>query len=479
MPEVVRPSSSVKKWDRETDVLVVGLGCAGACAALEAAAAGVRVLALERTSGGGGTSAMSGGVLYLGGGTPIQEACGFDDSPEEMAKYLLASCGPNPDESKIRPYCEESVSHYHWLTEQGVPFKPAYYADYSGEPPNTDGLVASGSEYAWPFCEIARPAPRGHCPEAEGAAGGFLMQKLVAAVERSSAEIATDARAQLLVQDPDGSIAGVVVRIAGEEHCIRAKRGVILTTGGFINDDAMIEANAPLVRKCKFRVGAEGDDGSGIRMGLGAGGAVIHLDHASISLPIIPPRAAGKGLLVDARGQRFINEDAYYGRLGEYALYRADGRAWLVFDDVTFVRPEHERELAAVGETVDELERELGIPEGALQSTLALYNRYAKEGRDPLHHKAPEYVTPLETPPYGAFDCTTENSLYAAFTLGGLHTNASSEVLTPQGEVIPRLYAAGRATSGLAAPGYSSGLSLGDGSFFGRCAGREAAALRD
>jgi len=159
VPEVVRSARDVSCWDRETDVLVVGFGCAGACAALGAREAGARTLVLERASGGGGTSAMSGGVLYLGGGTPIQQACGFDDDPEEMARYLLASCGPRPDESKIRPYCEQSVAHYHWLTGHGVPFKPVYYPDYSGEPPNSDGLVTSGSEYAWPFCEIAQPAP--------------------------------------------------------------------------------------------------------------------------------------------------------------------------------------------------------------------------------------------------------------------------------------------------------------------------------
>lgn len=477
MAEVVRASRDVKQWDRETDVLVVGLGCAGACATLAAAEAGADVLALERASGGGGTSAMSGGVIYMGGGTPIQRACGFEDSAEEMAKYLLASCGPKPDESKIQPYCEGSVDHYDWITGHGVPFKPVYYPDYSGEPPNSDGLVTSGSEYAWPFRDIAKPAPRGHCPEVDGAAGGFLMQKLVAAVSRSSADVWCDARAQILVKDDDGAILGAVVRSGGEDFHVRARRAVVVTTGGFINDDAMIESNAPLLRKCMFRVGAEGDDGSGIRMGLGAGASAIHLDHASISLPIIPPRAAQKGLLVDAQGQRFINEDSYYGRLGEFALYRADGRAWLIFDDATFVRPKHDRELVAVGDSLDELERELGLPEGSLQSTVALYNRHAKEGRDPLFHKAAEYVTPLETPPFGAFDCTTDNSLYAAFTLGGLHTNARSEVLTPAGEVIPRLFAAGRATSGIAAPGYSSGLSLGDGSFFGRRAGANAAAL--
>ena len=81
-------------------------------------------LVLERASGGGGTSAMSGGVLYLGGGTALQKACGFEDSPDEMFKYLMASVGRSPDEQKIREYCDGSVEHYAWIgklcANQGV-----------------------------------------------------------------------------------------------------------------------------------------------------------------------------------------------------------------------------------------------------------------------------------------------------------------------------------------------------------------------
>ena len=84
-------------------------------------------------------------------------------------------------------------------------------------------------------------------------------------------------------------------------------------------------------------------------------------------------------------------------------------------------------------------------------------------------------MTPLATPPFGAFDCTTENSIYAAFTLGGLHTDVDGRVLDPAGDAIPGLFAAGRCTSGLSVGGYSSGLSLGDGTFFGRRAGATAA----
>jgi 3-oxo-5alpha-steroid 4-dehydrogenase len=164
------------------------------------------------------------------------------------------------------------------------------------------------------------------------------------------------------------------------------------------------------------------------------------------------------------------------GRLGELALVHQAGRAYWILDDATFVRPAVPRRVAAVGETPAELERELGLPDGSLEATLALYNRHAALGRDPVFHKKAPWLVPLETPPFGALDCTVDGSLYAAFTLGGLRTSADGEVLRPDGTPIPGLFAAGRASACLASPGYASGLSLGDGTFFGRRAGRRAAA---
>ncbi|MFQ5417020.1 MAG: FAD-dependent oxidoreductase [Myxococcota bacterium] len=471
-----RDASEISSWSDETDVLVVGLGAAGAAAALEAATNGADTLVLERAASGGGTSAMSGGVLYLGGGTALQKACGFDDSPDEMFAYLMASCGESPDEAKLRLYCDGSVAHYDWLVSQGVPFKGAYYHGVSGEPPTDDGLVWSGSERVHPFCEIAVPAPRGHVPQVEHQAGPLLMQKLVEAVDASAARVAFNHGCVALVQQGDGVVIGAVALCFGKERAIRARRGVVLTTGGFINNSEMIDAHQPLVRRCKFRVGAQGDDGSGIRLGIAAGAATLHMDAASISLPATQPWGLRRGILVNGQGQRFINEDAYYGRLGEAALFRNDGRAWLIVDDAVFEKPAYPREVAAVGESPAELERELALPPGSLESTLALYNRHAERGEDPVFHKLPEYVTPLRKLPLGAFDCTTENSLYAAFTLGGLHSDADGCVLNPEGNTIPGLFAAGRATSGLSVGSYSSGLSLGDGTFFGRRAGRCAAA---
>jgi 3-oxo-5alpha-steroid 4-dehydrogenase len=475
MTSAVRSAAEVPGFDDEVDVVVVGLGAAGAAAALASASAGARTLVLERASGGGGTSAMSGGVLYLGGGTALQTACGFEDSAEQMYRYLMASCGESPDAAKMRLYCDGSVEHYDWLVAQGVPFKPTYYHGVSGEPPTDDGLVWSGSERTWPFCEIARPAPRGHVPAVPHQGGPLLMQKLVAAVESSSADVATDHRCVALVQAADDEIVGVVAETFGAERTIRARRGVILTTGGFINNPAMIAAHQPLTARCNYRVGAEGDDGSGIRLGVAVGADAIHMDAGSISLPVTQPWGLKRGVLVNAQGQRFINEDAYYGRLGEWALFHHGGRAWLVVDDAVFEKPDYPREIAAVGETPAELGRELGLPPGSLEATLALYNRHAERGNDPVFHKQAEYVTPLVKPPFGAFDCTTGGSLYAAFTLGGLATDVDGRVLDPEGCAIPGLFGAGRCTSGLSVGSYSSGLSLGDGTFFGRRAGRAAA----
>ncbi len=472
MASGVRNAREIGRWDAESDVLVVGLGAAGAAAALEASRSGADTLVLERAGGGGGTSAMSGGVLYLGGGTALQKACGFEDSAEEMFKYLMASCGDSPDAAKMRLYCDGSVDHYDWIVEQGVPFKPVFYYGCSGEPPNEDGLVWSGSERAHPYCDLAVPAPRGHVPQMEHQAGPMLMQKLVAAVDASPARVALDHRCVALVRESDGRVVGAVAESFGEERAIRARRGVILSTGGFIHNDAMIAAHAPRVRQCKIRVGAEGDDGSGIRLGVAAGAATLHMDASSISLPATQPWGLKRGILVNRQGQRFVNEDAYYGVLGERALFHQDGQAWLVVDDEVFEKPDYPRELSGVGETPAELERELGLPAGSLESSVALYNRYAERGEDPLFHKGSEYLKPLVKSPFGAFDCTTGSSIYAAFTLGGLHTDTEGRVLDPEGAAIPGLFASGRATSGLAVGGYSSGLSLGDGTFFGRRAGR-------
>jgi len=475
LPE--RPSwalPEVPSWDGETDVAVVGLGCAGASAALAAAEAGARVAVLERAGAGGGTSALSGGLVYLGGGTPVQRACGFADDPESMARYLLAACGPDPDAAKIHDYADHSVEHFHWLVARGVPFRPSFHPGTGIEPPTDDGLIFSGSENAHPFREIARPAPRGHCPARPGAAGGLLMEKLLACVAGAAGiRVSPDTRACAPVLDPDGRVVGLELRRAGERAFLRAHRGVVLAAGGFIQNREMVARHAPALLRCKVRIGCEGDDGSGIAIGLVAGGAPRRLEAGSISLPFYPPEGLKRGILVNGAGERFVNEDAYYGLVGEHALLRQDGRVFLVVDDAIHERPMAGMPIAAAAATPAELGADLGLPR--LADTLAAYNAAAACGEDPAFHKDARYVVPLVNAPLGALDCTVGNAIYAAFTLGGLATDVAGRVLDASGAPVPGLFAAGRTTSGLAAQGYSSGLSLADGTYFGRRAGTAAA----
>lgn len=474
-PSTIRNARSIRKWDLEADVVVVGFGCAGACAAIEARKAGADVLLLERACTGGGTSAMSGGQIYMGGGTPVQKACGFEDTPEEMFKFLMAAMGPGADAAKVRVFCDESVAHYQWFVDHGVPFKMSFYPEPGSEAPTDDCLVYTGGEDGHPFNLIAKPAPRGHKPQHPAAGGGFLMQKLTAAVERCGVRVECEACAETLVVNSAGRVVGVVVSQDGRTRLVRARRGIVLAAGGFVMNPEMVARHTPLIAPCSIKLGVDGDDGRAIRMAMGAGADAIHMNAAEVAVPLTPPHRLMRGILVNRSGQRFINEDTYYGHIGQQWLFQHNARMYLILDNDVFERNLVVMEPTAVEETIADLERSLELPPGALQQTVDYYNRFAACGEDPLFHKRKALLKPLDVAPFAAVDCRIDNVIWATFTLGGLHTLPTGEVLNPDGKIIPGLYAAGRTTSGLAAHGYCSGISLGDGTFFGRKAGRSAA----
>jgi 3-oxo-5alpha-steroid 4-dehydrogenase len=210
-------------------------------------------------------------------------------------------------------------------------------------------------------------------------------------------------------------------------------------------------------------------------MGMGAGGDAIRMDVGCIVLPFTVPKGLLRGIFVNRRGQRFVAEDLYQTVVGERALLGENGEVFLILDDAIFDRPFPPTELAAVENTIADLERALGCPEGSLQHTVAYYNEHAAQGEDPLFHKAADHLVPLVKPPFAALDYRTDAALYTVFTLGGLHTDVDGRVLSADGDVNPPHKPARRTTSGLAAQGYSSGLSIADATFFGRRAGRAAA----
>lgn len=476
------------RFDEVVDVIVAGLGVAGASAAVAARQEGVEVLALERTAGVGGTSAQSGGLVYLGGGTPLQEACGFEDSPENMAAFLRAALGPGADDERIAAYCEGSVEHFDWLVSAGVPFRAAFCDEPNRESADDAGLLFSGGEDSYPFDEIAVPVPRGHKPRWVDSAGGFLMECLGKAVDASGARVVADARAEALVVDggdggDGGAVVGVQVRTDDGLRAIRARGGVVLATGGFIHNDAMVAAHCPRahVPDPAWRIGTPNDDGRGIRMGTGAGAATTRLHAFECALPLGPPHRLARGILVNRHGERFINEDTYTGRIGSHALNDHDGFVYMITDDVIHERNVIGLRIGYAATTAEELASDIGLPPDALAATVRAYNEAAARGEDPTFHKRAPFLQPIGVPPasgIGAVDLRVDHgAIYATFTLGGLVTDTEGAALDGRGRRVPGLYAAGRTAASLAAHHYASGISLGDGSFFGRRAGRHAAAV--
>lgn len=481
-PRVLR-QERIQQWHGKADALIVGFGIAGACAALEAAAHGASCLLFEVAAAAGGSTALSGGEFYLGGndGTDVQRAHGYPDATKDFHQYMLMAGGPGADAERVRMFAEDALCHYAWLQAQGIPFKGSFHATRTVEPYTDDTLLWTGSEAAWPFNLQAKPAPRGHAAQLKGSgAGRLVMEKLAARIDQQALiEVHCNSRALALIVDEAQRVVGLQVREDNELRCYRAAKGVILCAGGFISNAEMLKLYAPEALRIGLPVSAGFDDGSGIRLGMSVGAAAIHMEQFMTTRPFIPPEDLIKGIFINNRGQRFINEDSYHGRIGQYLMRQPAGQAWLLLDSQIFARPKLYPgvEISAAAETWEEIEAELRLPPGELVHTITRYNQQAALGQDPLFHKTAEWLLPLNKPPYAALNFSDNAWPAAGFTLGGLSTRPTGEALDARGEIIPGLYAAGRTACGLPrwGEGYSSGMSLSDASYFGRRAGRHLA----
>ena len=471
--------ASVLPGDAERyDVVVVGFGIAGGCAALEAARAGARVLLLERAAVHGGTSSMSGGHFYLGGGTAVQQATGWDDTPDEMYAYLVA-VSKEPEHDKIRAYCDGSVEHFEWLESLGFQFERSYYPEKAVIQPGTEGLMFTGNEKVWPFKEQAAPAPRGHKVPVPGDTEGtkMVMDLLRARVEEAGVEVRYETGATHLVADDDGSVVGLAWKSFGDTG-VAAAGAVVIAAGGFVMNPDMVAAYTPALAEKPFTLGSTYDDGLGIRLGASAGAELKHMEEPFITAPFYPPSSLMTGFLVNKRGERFCAEDGYHSRTSQHVMEQPDHAAYLVVDSEHVEYPKFPLVPLVDGyETIEELETALDLPAGSVAATLERYNKMAAAGEDLDFHKAPEWLAPQDTGPWAVFDLTLGTAMYAGFTLGGIRVSVDGQALRPDGSVVPGLYAAGACASNLAqdGKGYCSGTQLGEGSFFGRRAGRHAA----
>ena len=403
------------------------------------------MLVLERAGAGGGASAMAGGEIYMGGGTAVQKACGFDDTPEAMYAFLMAATGPGPTRRSSPSTASASVEHFDWLVDCGVVFKANLLRDPCWEPPTDDGLVYTGGENAWPFNQIARP-PRGHVPQIQHKRPGEKsggMDAHAAPVRHgrgrgAGSRCPTPGWRSLVVDDDRPVVGRDRPPASATDLAVRARRGVVLASGGFMANADMVAQHAPLVAG-QMLLGTDGDDGTSIRLGqgLGAAGAPTWTPPRR-RCPAYPPLVY-PSLLVNQFGQRFINEDTYCGRSrpGRHLPPAGPAAPWSSTRRSSSRCPRRDRWGArppGCCQTVAELEAEMGLPVGSLQATVELYNRHADAGEDPVFHKRAEYLRPLKAP-FGAI--RPHRLPYAVFTLGGLVTTVDGEVVGPGGRPIP------------------------------------------
>lgn len=524
-------------WHDEADVVVVGFGGAGATAAIKSREMGLDVIAIDRFDGGGAT-AWSGGVTYAGN-TEHQREAGVEDSVENMYAYLSQEANPVKAET-LRRFCEQSNDQLEWMKKQGIPYGSQLFSGKTTYPPEGSYLYYSGNEKVPAYTGSSKPAARGHRAVGTGFTGYVHFNALRTSALEKGVRLVRHSPVRRLVIDQSGAVIGVDILVIpesawadhdalyqrvnpmkplngvkaekanaecrlfeerfSERRLIRARGGVVLSTGGFVNDMAKVRAARPLYAdayKSIMRLGSMGCDGSGMDLGQSVGGATDLMDSFFNARSIAPPVAALRGILVNESGQRFLNEDAYTGFLGTAIGDQTNGKAWLILDKDSFRDTFKQSAFPGKGlylytlptllnifiggtkraRSLEKLARKIKVDPVTLQKTIAETNRGAKLGIDPFG-KARENIDTIDDAPFYALNMDFNNrfTVTMLFSLGGLKVNEETgAVQRADGSDIAGLFAAGRVAVGLNSINNISGMSLADTVFSGLRAAEGAA----
>jgi len=508
-------------------VVVVGSGAAGLSASLGAATAGGDVVVVERDDTVGGTTALSGGVVWLPANDAMT-ALGLDDSASEACRYVEGVATGDVDPGLVTAFASDAA-RVATAVEKCTPLRWEVlenWPDYRGEVPG----ARSGGRSLWPRT-LTLPADieaRVHgAPDQPGPAGPArahndgvvfrgpvrgraLVGALLAGVRDAGVEVRTGSRVTGLVVE-GGTVMGV--RLNGETVDGR----VILACGGFQHDPALASHlnGAPVAA-----MGAPACDGDGLRMARSVGAAVGNmaegwwmpalcvpgeeLDGAPYYRPLHSERAYPGAIMVDGTGRRFVDEAQNYGDVGRSmarlpAGTRASATApcWLLFDSTCRRR----YPVGPVGpgdpdppwlrraDDLESLAGAIGVAPGTLAATVDSFNEGAVRGSDPQFGRGsfpydvwigdPSSPHPTLAPLAEAPFYALEVHLGCMGTKGGPRTDDRGRVLSPEGSVVPGLYAAGNVAAnpfGTATP--AGGSTLGPALVFGFRAGEAAASDR-
>lgn len=457
-------SAGPEPFELVADVLVIGAGACGLCAALAARDGGADVVVLERDKTPLGTTAMSTGLIP-GAGTRLQREAGIDDDPVTFAEDLLRKSNGTADAGFVHALCAESALTVDWLVDR-------------------HHIPLSLFKAAESFPGHSRARLHG----TPNRSGEELVASLLSAAIDAEANIVTDARVTALVTDPDRTVRGVIVaRPDGSSERVGC-RTLILATCGFAGNAEMIAQFIPELAGIDAHThpGAQGD---ALRWGAHIGAATADLDayqgHANV--------AAGHGLLISwlsvseggfqvtSTGHRFSDESRGYSEQAVDVAAQPGGFAWTIYDErIDQIMSEigEYRDARAAGATmtaasVADLARAIRVPVEALAETMSTIAALCStSGTDRFGR---QFSPRLQLhPPFMA--AKVRPALF--HTQGGLVVDRTGRVIDTLGVPLPNLFAGGgaaRGVSGAGAGGYVAGNGLMSATTLGRIAGRTAA----
>ena len=450
------------------NVIVVGAGMAGLCAALEAAQTGAKVLVLEKERAIGGSSLLSGRFMAFAG-TDLQDNTGIADSSELLIADML-EVGQGKNEKKlVEAYGEHQFETYQWLVENGVEFEAV--------------RAASGHS-----------VPRGHTINPLQALTALYDQ----ALQTGNVTFELESAVKRLRKSSDGRISVVIYEKDGLEYFAKAEQGVILTCGGFSKSEAMLESFAPQLHAA-LRIGGKGNVGDGIKLAWEHGAWVRDLPYLQGTYGFHPTASGEKksqahvfykgAIIVNKKGKRFVNESISYKLIGTEALKQEDTVSYQIWDqgimnesvpgDALYdFENLYSLGLIEKAQTIEELANLINIPPESLLETITKYNNEIQSGsekefgRKTLTHTfgVPKQI--IKAPFYAMVTTVAMLATYA-----GLAVNEIAQVLNPFNEPIDGLYAAGEIAGGFHGAGYMTGSSLGKAAIFGRIAAQKALSI--
>ncbi|WP_221794475.1 FAD-dependent oxidoreductase [Aquisediminimonas sediminicola] len=536
------------KWDLEADVVVLGSGGAAMTAAISAYDFGAKeVVILEKTGMVGGTTAMSGGMLWIPNNHHQHEA-GLEDSDEEVVTYLDSLAPGSLDPETLWSFMQNGPEMLRYLADK-TPVRLRAFTDFPDYQPYSPGAKPDGgrsldneafsferlgkwaarvnpSKMAYPLRGSLMEAISGSLDEAtlaEREAGDYrglgqaLAGALFKAVLDRNIPVEFEKRARKLVKDGDRIIGVIAEDANGRDFRVRARRGVVIATGGFEWNEMLVKAfiRGPLTGP----VSVPENEGDGLLMAIEAGAQLGNMQNAFWQQSVLEykpqhrsakpnyllgsdERARPGAILVNSAGKRFVNEAANYNAMGKALVAFDAGNHtypnlpyWLIIDQrykdkypaFTSTPGSPIPSYMMQADTLEELAEKAGIDAEGLKSTVVRFNDMVRKGHDDDFNRGDNtydnfYMwgdTDFE-PPYRTLGVIDKGPYYAVKmesgalgTSGGPKTNADGQVVDWNGNPIQGLYAAGNVMSAVLGEIYGgAGGTLGPGLTFGYIAGR-------